>query len=54
MVSPEWQELAMRAKDCAAGAVFIAAIGSLVIAVIVYVPPLIDMVCAFTSAAGSS
>ena len=38
MVSPEWHELAMRAKDCAAGAVCLAAIGSLVVAAIVYLP----------------
>lgn len=40
MVSPEWHELARRAKDCAAGAVYIAAIGSLVVAAIVYLPPI--------------
>lgn len=39
MASPEWSELAMRAKDCAAGAVLIAATGSVVVAGIVYVPP---------------
>ncbi len=43
MVSPEWHELAMRAKDCAAGAVFVFAIASLVVAAIVYIPALIEM-----------
>ncbi len=48
MVSPEWNELAMRAKDCAAGSVYVAAIGSLVVAAIVYLPPLISMVSQWT------
>lgn len=43
MVSPEWHELAMRAKDCAAGAVFVSAIGSLVVAAIVYIPPVAEL-----------
>ena len=41
MVSPDWHELAKRAKDCAAGAVYIAAIGSLVIAAIIYIPHIV-------------
>lgn len=41
MTSPEWHDLAMRAKDCAAGAVYLAAIGSLVVAAIVYLPRII-------------
>ena len=41
LVSPEWNRLAMVAKDCAAGSVFVAAIGSLVVAAIVYIPPLV-------------
>lgn len=44
LVSPEWHELAKRAKDCAAGAVYLAAIGSLVVAAIVYVPRLLALV----------
>lgn len=44
MVSPEWHELAMRAKDCAAGAVFIFAIGSIVVAAVVYVPAFIELI----------
>ncbi len=47
MVSPEWNELAMRAKDCAAGAVYVAALGSLAIAAIVYIPPVIELVSAW-------
>lgn len=44
MVSPQWNELAMRAKDCAAGSVYVAALGSLVVAAIVYIPPLVKVV----------
>lgn len=44
MASPEWHELAMRAKDCAAGAVYLAAIGSLVVAAIVYLPRIVALV----------
>lgn len=50
MVSPEWHELAMRAKDCAAGAVYIFAIASLIIAAIIYIPAIIDIVNAFGGA----
>ncbi|WP_165060224.1 diacylglycerol kinase [Adlercreutzia sp. ZJ154] len=49
MVSPEWNALAMRAKDCAAGAVYIAAIGSLIVAAIVYIPRIIYIVGTFIS-----
>ena len=48
MVSPEWNELAMRAKDCAAGAVYVAAIGSMVVAAIVYIPPFVALVTTWT------
>lgn len=41
MTSPEWNELAKAAKDCAAGAVLVSAIGSLVVAAVVYIPPLV-------------
>lgn len=44
LVSPEWENLAMRAKDCAAGAVYIAAIGSLVVAAIVYLPRIAELI----------
>lgn len=43
LVAPEWHELAKRAKDCAAGAVYIAAIGSLFIAAIIYIPRIIEI-----------
>lgn len=43
LVSPEWSELAKRAKDCAAGAVYIAALGSVVIACIIFIPKLIGL-----------
>lgn len=47
LVSPEWNELAMCAKDCAAAAVLIAAITSVVIATIVYIPKILQLVSAF-------
>lgn len=43
MTSPEWNQFAKVAKDCAAGAVLVAAVGSLVIAAIVYIPPIIEL-----------
>ena len=43
MVSPEWHDLAMKAKDCAAGAVLMFAIGSIIIAAVVYIPPLVEI-----------
>lgn len=43
MTSPQWHLLAMHAKDCAAGAVFVSAIGSLVVAAVVYIPALIEL-----------
>jgi diacylglycerol kinase (ATP) len=43
-VSPEWHELVKRAKDCAAGAVLLAAAMSLVVAAIVYIPALLALV----------
>lgn len=47
MASPEWNELAMRAKDCAAGAVLVAAIGSVIIAALVYTPHIVDFIVTF-------
>lgn len=38
MVSPEYHLLAKKAKDCAAGAVLIAAITSVVVGLIIFVP----------------
>lgn len=46
LVSPEWQILAKRAKDCAAGAVYLAAFASVVVACIVYLPRLLAIACA--------
>ena len=43
LVSPQWHLLAMHAKDCAAGAVFVSAIGSLVVAAVVYIPPILAL-----------
>lgn len=43
LVSPEWNELAKRAKDCAAGAVYLAAFGSLAVAGIVFIPRIIGL-----------
>lgn len=41
LVSPEYSELAKHAKDCAAGAVLVCAAGSIVVAALVFVPPLL-------------
>ncbi|MEE0844843.1 MAG: diacylglycerol kinase family protein [Eggerthellaceae bacterium] len=38
LVSPEWHILAKRAKDCAAGAVYLAAFASLAVACVVFLP----------------
>ncbi len=43
LISPEWSELAKRAKDCAAASVYVAALGSVVIACIVFVPKLLAL-----------
>lgn len=43
MVSPQWSEPAKRAKDCAAGAVCIAAFGSVVVGCIVFIPKLLAL-----------
>lgn len=39
LVSPEYHELARRAKDCAAGAVLIFALVAVVVACVVFLPP---------------
>lgn len=44
LVSPEYADLAKLAKDCAAGAVFVCAAGSLVVAAIVYIPFILQAV----------
>lgn len=43
LASPEWHELAGRAKDCAAGAVYVSALGSLVIAGIIFIPRMLAL-----------
>jgi diacylglycerol kinase (ATP) len=44
LVSPDWNELVKRTKDCAAGAVLIAAIGSIAVACIVYIPAFLALI----------
>ena len=48
LVSPEYHELAKRAKDCSAGAVLVCAIGSLVVAAIVFLPALYHLATSLT------
>lgn len=43
LVSPEWHILAKHAKDCAAGAVYLAAFASLVVACIVFLPRIVSL-----------
>mgnify|MGYP004538672361 FL=1 len=43
LVSPEWHELAKRAKDAAAGAALIAALMSVVVAAFVYLPAVVSL-----------
>lgn len=43
LVSPEWSELAMRTKDCAAGAVCIVAFGSVAVACLVFIPRIVAL-----------
>ena len=43
LVTPKWHELAMHAKDCAAGAVLISAIGSLFVGIILFAPRIIGL-----------
>ena len=43
LVSPEWNRLAKIAKDCSAGAVLIAAIASILIGCLVFIPQLIRL-----------
>lgn len=44
LVSPNYNELAKRAKDLAAGAVLIAAIASVIIGIIIFLPKIINLV----------
>ena len=43
LVTPEWHELAKRAKDAAAGATLIAAVMSVAVAALVYLPALMSL-----------
>lgn len=43
LVTPEWHELAKRAKDAAAGATLIAAVTSVAVAALVYLPALMSL-----------
>lgn len=43
LVSPEYAELAKRAKDCAAGAVLVCALGAVAVAAAVFVPRLLAL-----------
>ena len=45
LVSPEYHELARRAKDCAAGAALIAAISSVAVAAVVFIPKIGELLC---------
>lgn len=44
LVSPEFNELAGKAKDCAAGAALIAACASVVVACFVFLPPFLNII----------
>ena len=44
---PSWLAVA---KDCAAGSVFLAAVGSLVVAAVVYLPPAIELASSLAGA----
>ena len=43
LASPEWSELAKHAKDCAAASVYVAAIGSVIVAAIIFIPPILEL-----------
>lgn len=44
LVSPEYHQLAGKAKDAAAGAVLLAAVGAAVVGGVVFLPRLIDLI----------
>lgn len=50
LASPDYHELAKRAKDCAAGGVLIAAIASLVVAALIFLPRIFDLFLKFVGA----
>lgn len=43
LVSPDWSELAKYAKDCAAGAVLLASVMSVIVALLIFVPKIIAL-----------
>ena len=45
LVTPEYHELAKRAKDCAAGGVLLCALGSAVVALFIFLPRVIALLC---------
>ena len=44
LASPEYHELAKRAKDCAAGGVLISSFASLFVAAFIFLPKIIDFI----------
>lgn len=44
LVSPDYAELAKHAKDCAAGAVLVCALGSLVVAACIFLPHIVSLI----------
>ena len=44
LASPDMHPLAKKAKDCAAGAVLLAAIGSVVVGCVIFAPKLLDLI----------
>lgn len=49
LVSPEYNDLAKRAKDCAAGAVLVCSIASLFVAAFIFLPRIIALLSAMIS-----
>ena len=43
LVSPQYSDLARIAKDCAAGAVYLMAIGSVIVGLIVFIPHIVNV-----------
>ncbi len=43
LVSPDYHELAGRAKDCSAGAVLVAAVGSVLVGAFIYIPHVVSL-----------
>ena len=43
LVSPDWSELAKYAKDCAAGAVLLASVMSVIVAALIFIPKILTL-----------